>query len=55
LIIGGDIFATRSGPARDRKYKRRSYPVAEKESEVVSSRLVLAFCLPYDDYKVYRR
>ena len=36
------------------EYKKVYYYVGGKGDEAISSPPVLEFCLPYDDYKVYR-
>ena len=50
-----DTFAIRSEFAGiDRECKMGYYCVGGKDGEVISSRLVPGFYLPYDDYRVYR-
>ena len=52
----GGIFAIQSGFAgSDRGYRRGGHRVAERGGESISFQLRLEFCLPYGDYKIYRR
>jgi len=51
----GGIFAIHSGfVGSGRGCKRRCYPAAGKDGELISSRFVPGFYLPYDDYRVYK-
>jgi hypothetical protein len=52
----GGIFAIHSGFAgSDRGYRRGGYRVVERGGELIPFQLRVEFCLPYDDYKIYRR
>lgn len=52
----GGNFAIHSGFAgSDRGCKKGCYRVGERDGELISSRLRVVFCLPYDDYKIYKR
>jgi hypothetical protein len=56
VFIGGGIFATHSGfVGSDKGYKREGYRVVERGSGLVSFQLYVELCLPYGDYKIYRR